>query len=322
MTLAKSKKRIAAPRTAEQIERLRQVLEEWAKKDEAAQVGRHADSSIHPGRFDLGQAQRRGSRQARALVDAARQADCRAYLAVLTFHESGSAEYSGDYRRRRHWEDEDEDDGPYEMEEVFETSLTAEHLLDGDGHPLPIASLSVEEDEILDTEAIKSVKPEEEFEGYTGNEGMTLDRWYRHAAILLWPNRRHFDALCAAGSHQATRALVSLVEQGRNASTKNAPALREEARAFAAAIIRTWQGKHYGGFSSDKTESCASLFVVGRVGRSHVDRRLSEFDFARGRVGRSGQGSGIGVPETRLGYLRQQPPQCFHADHFADVGEK
>ncbi|MGH7225162.1 MAG: hypothetical protein ACRELF_18225, partial [Gemmataceae bacterium] len=194
--------------------------------------------------------------QARALVDAARQADCRAYLAVLTFHESGSAGYSGDYRRRRHWEDEDEDNGPYEMEEVIETSLTAEHLLDGDGHPLSIDALAVEEDELVDPEALKDVKPEEEFEGYTGNAGMTLDRWYRHAAILLWPNRRHFDALCAAGSRQATQALVSLVEQVRNASTKNAPALREEARAFAAAIIRTWQGNHYGGYSSDRTESC------------------------------------------------------------------
>ena len=257
LTLTKSKKRIAAPRAAEQIERLRQVLEEWAKNDEPRKV---VVTLIHQYTQDgLTWDKLKGvdRAQARALVDAARQADCRAYLAVLTFHESGSAEYSGDYRRRRHWEDEDEDDGPYEMEEVFETSLTAEHLLDGDGHPLPIASLSVEEDEILDTEALKSVKPEEEFEGYTGNEGMTLDRWYRHAAILLWPNRRHFDALCAAGSHQATRALVSLVEQGRNASTKNAPALREEARAFAAAIIRTWQGKPYGGFSSDKTESCA-----------------------------------------------------------------
>ena len=35
--------------------------------------------------------------------------------------------------------------------------------------------LNVEKDEILDPEALQEVDPEEEFEGYTGNAGMTLD---------------------------------------------------------------------------------------------------------------------------------------------------
>ena len=56
------------------------------------------------------------------LAEAATQAGCRVYLALLTFWESGSAEDGydeGRYRRgygryRRHWEEEDEEDEPDE----------------------------------------------------------------------------------------------------------------------------------------------------------------------------------------------------------------
>ena len=49
--------------------------------------------------------------------------------------------------RTRNDEEEDEDSyaGLYEMGEVFETSLSAEHWSDSEGRPLPVGSLSVEE---------------------------------------------------------------------------------------------------------------------------------------------------------------------------------
>src|SRR4051794_3110629 len=92
----------------------------------------------------------------RILLEAARRADCKAYLALLTFHESGSAEYTGGGRSGRGWGrytgygSDDADD--YEMGEVYESSLTATPLGDGDGDALPIGELSVEEDELLDPE--------------------------------------------------------------------------------------------------------------------------------------------------------------------------
>ncbi len=166
------------------------------------------------------------------LAEAASQAGCKAFLGLLTFWESGSAEDDYDFgygygsRRRRYWEeepdedeseDEDEDgddasiQGRYTMEEVFDSSLTIDRLSDRDGQTLPIGELPVTEDEVLDTDALQNVKPEEQYEGYTGNEGMTLERWYRHAAILIWPERRHFDVLCTSGSRNVVPVLAQLV---------------------------------------------------------------------------------------------------------------
>jgi hypothetical protein len=39
-----------------------------------------------------------------------------------------------------------------------------------------------------------------EYEGYMGNYGNTLDRWYRRAAVVVWPRDRAFAARAEAGS--------------------------------------------------------------------------------------------------------------------------
>src|SRR6266852_7529829 len=126
------------------------------------------------------------------------------------------------------------------MDELYDTSLTAEHWIDSKGNRLALGSINVEEDELLDPELLRAVDPEEDFEGYTGNAGMTLDRWYRHAAIFLWPNRRHFDVLCDAGTSSAVEALQRLVDQWRQSSQKDS-ALHADCIAFATKIMARWQ---------------------------------------------------------------------------------
>ena len=68
-------------------------------------------------------------------------------------------------------EDDDESGGEYTMGEIYETWLTADHWSDPEGNRLPIGELNIEEDEVLDPESLTAVKPEEDFEGYTGNDG-------------------------------------------------------------------------------------------------------------------------------------------------------
>ncbi|HEX8199509.1 MAG TPA: hypothetical protein VF590_03415, partial [Isosphaeraceae bacterium] len=219
------------------------------------------------------------------LLDAARQEGCNAYLALLTYQESGSAEYAGGggsgygYGRRRRGYgryDEDEDDASqYEMGEIYETSLTAEHLIDGAGAGLPIGTLDVEEDELLDPERLTAVVSEEEFEGYTGNAGMTLDRWYRHAAIVLWPERRHFEILCDRDSRAVVPVLAQMVTRWRQseAEDKDAAAIKARCIDLAAAIIARWSENPYhradpkDPVSGDLTSALTALDDPGLIGR-------------------------------------------------------
>ena len=116
--------------------------------------------------------------KARVLAEAARRAGCKAYLALLTLHQSGYGEDDGYGYGHGRWYnryDEDEDEwevedtyedecgGEYRMVEVYETSLTADHWSDPEGNRLPIGELAVEEDEVFDPELLTEVQPEEEY---------------------------------------------------------------------------------------------------------------------------------------------------------------
>jgi hypothetical protein len=257
LTLAKSKKPITAPRHSEQVEKIAQALRKWAKKDTPRKLAITLEHQYTQEGLTWDALKGVDRAWAQVLAEAARQADCQVHLALLTYHESGSAEggdyYGRHYHRRGRWyNDEDDDDydeadaSDYEMGEIFETSLTATHWSDPEGKRVPFGELDVEVDEVLDPEAIQDVEPEEDFEGYTGNAGMTLDRWYRHAAIILWPNQRHFDILCDAGTQSAVAGLGLWVKRWQQADKEEAGALRAECIDFATKILARWPENRYG----------------------------------------------------------------------------
>ncbi|HKI35756.1 MAG TPA: 2OG-Fe(II) oxygenase family protein [Gemmataceae bacterium] len=273
LTLAKAKKGLAAPRTSEQVEKIAEILGRWVKDSEPRKLVVTLGHQYTEGGLTWDALKGVDRTQAQALAEAARRAGCQAHLGLLTFHESGSAvdDGGGYYGHRRRWYDDDEDEydeddaGLHEMDEVFETSLTAEHLIDPEGNRLPLGPLDVEEDEVLDSESLTDVEPEEDFEGYTGNAGMTLDRWYRHAAILLWPNPRHFEVLCTAGSQSAVEALGQMVKQWQKAGPTGTAALRAGCIDFAASIIARWQENPYGGPFAEKAEPCRLFHSLAAI---------------------------------------------------------
>ena len=139
LTLAKSRKSIKAPRSSEHIERIRPLIREWAKDDAQEKLGITLDHQYTKDGIAWDALKGVDRVKAQVLLEAARQEGCRAYLALLTYHESGSAEYAGggygSRGRRSRWygdddEEEEEDASEYEMEEVFETGLAAEHWID------------------------------------------------------------------------------------------------------------------------------------------------------------------------------------------------
>ena len=80
----------------------------------------------------------------------------------------------------------------------------------------------------------------EEFEDYTGNAGLTLERWYHRGAIVIWPRERHFAVLCGAGTQAAIGGLEAMVKGPRRGSKEQREATRRDAMQFAGAIIDGW----------------------------------------------------------------------------------
>ncbi len=179
--------------------------------------------------------------KAQILRRAADKAGCVAHIAELTYWEQGlGEEYGGSWNRRWHSEMETADSARYNMQEIYETSLTARLWVIEGEQRIPFGELSVDEDEIVSRSGLTDINPVEEFEGYMGNYGDTLERWYRHAAIVLWPKECHFDVLCQLGTSAAIVELSSMVQDFKVAHPDQRSDLKAKCVQLAQQIIDQW----------------------------------------------------------------------------------
>ncbi len=311
LTLAKSKRGVGAPQRGEHVRRATELLGRWP----AHAPQKLAVTLEHQYTKDgLAWDALKGIDRARAdvLATAATAAGCHAYLALLTLWEVGSSEGDGydDYYGRGYDDDEEDDsegddenrEGDYEMGELIDSSLTAEAWRAPDGAAMPFGSLPLEESQICPAGSLSDVKPEEAFEGYTGNAGMTLERWYRRAAIVLWPDAHHLDVLCEAGAKQAVPALLQATAAARQSGDA---AQRERCRSFAQAVLRLWPESIPGYSSREEPTSADPLPAVDLVDDVPLMRTYLR-DALRKDVGLR-PGPGLAGFLTRHGWLTFEP---------------
>lgn len=62
-------------------------------------------------------------------------------------------------------------------------------------HKFPPSSLT--RAEVLPEGALEGHEwDDEQIEEATGNEGATMERWYHHAALVMWPHTNHWKIAC------------------------------------------------------------------------------------------------------------------------------
>ncbi|GAA2603324.1 2OG-Fe(II) oxygenase [Paractinoplanes durhamensis] len=178
-----------------------------------------------------------------AVVRAAAQAaGCEATLALAEVQETWSTSepeqsWSRGRYGGRYWADEDEEEddfdggtesGEYELEELIESSMTLDCWLEESGEAVP-TSLRVSDKEVCATTPTGDLSPHSSsHEGYMGNYGNTLDRWYRRAAIVVWPRRWAFAVRAQASPGWALDRLADLLRAG------DVPGARESAATLAS----------------------------------------------------------------------------------------
>jgi predicted 2-oxoglutarate/Fe(II)-dependent dioxygenase YbiX len=261
LTLAESKRTIRAPTRGEHVVAVARILGQWSSRIRAtpdasapSPLSKLAVLLDHQySQAGLTRDALKGVDRARAdvLFAAAREAGCDASLALVTYWESGSAEPSDAYeyryrRRRRYGRYDDEGEGEHVMGEVFDQSLKTEHFSDAEGNRLAYGQIPLDEEEIVSKQPLNEGRPDEEdFEGYTGNAGMTLQRWYHRAAILLWPAESRFDVLCEAGMNAAVGGLEQMVARWKQAEQGPRETLKQSCLEFAARIIAGWPERQF-----------------------------------------------------------------------------
>jgi predicted 2-oxoglutarate/Fe(II)-dependent dioxygenase YbiX len=182
------------------------------------------------------------------LRTAANKADCEAVLALADIkatHSAFPADEGYGYRRRRGWyddydEDDDEYSGPasdsdreYDIQELIDSEVTLTHWTGPDGTRLEETSLSVDGVEVCASTPTGDLKPySSEYEGYMGNWGNTLDRWYHRATVVVWPREQAFANRAETSPAWALDELAAMASAGDVSG----------ARAAAATLAPFWDG--------------------------------------------------------------------------------
>ena len=273
VTLTKSPGRqgLNAPSYGTVGARVAQLLGAWREKGETEKLAVTLEHRYTRDGLTLNKLKGVDRARAEVLFEAAEQAGCVAHLALVTLWQYGAVEYDEDdyfhegqrqYSRRYDNDAVDGDiGGEREMGEIFETSLTANDWSDRHGDTCRFGRMDLDDDEIVTNAALDTNDPsEEEFEGYTGNEGMTLARWYHRAAVLIWPRARHFSVLCSAGTEAAIGGLEAMVKGLKRASGIQRAAQRLDCLKFAGAIIDSWALPRGGWFDESNGETDRSVF--------------------------------------------------------------
>jgi hypothetical protein len=183
------------------------------------------------------------SRRVALLRAAAGKAGCESVLAladIKTTHSAFPADEDYGYRRRGWYdyygEDEDEyddasGDREYDIQEEIDSGVALTHWTGPDGTQLEATSLSVDGDQVCASTPTGDLEPySSEYEGYMGNWGNTLDRWYHRAAVAVWPRDQAF------ANRAETSPAWALDELAAMASAGDVPG----ARAAAATLAPFW----------------------------------------------------------------------------------
>ncbi len=212
---------------------------------------------------------------ARVLVAAAPQAGCDLHLALVSIEESGAADYNIDFNPRHgRWSESEED--KFEAGEIYDRHVALSEWRRPDGHRPGLGEFPIEDDEISPPDAFEEMEPDdEEFHEATGNEGVSFERSYRRAALVLWPRERVLAILNQAGLPVSLPYLSDLTERWVASGADHRSFLWRQAHELAGHMLSTWPTERWR-LQQDKSPSAAGRMLT-LLTKLHDTKRLDAF---------------------------------------------
>ena len=255
------------PDFSDQIDRIARHLVAWRSEESAAEkLVWLLDHEYSEAGLSFDTLKNADAARAQALAAAAERAECELHAAILHIEEHGDAMYRGRYVDSWGW-----NEGNVEAMEIGEL-FHSQHRLDGwadrDGTRPLLGELKLEAGELLPRGALDHAVPDEQrLHEASGNEGVSLERAYRHAALVLWPRSRTLAILAGPGIGGAVAWVAA--ELDRNAGAADA-----RIRRLASELVDMWPSGRAG---HDKQSRARMLGLLSGVGdRACISRFLHE----------------------------------------------
>jgi predicted 2-oxoglutarate/Fe(II)-dependent dioxygenase YbiX len=222
--------------------RVVQLLQSWASaEDEPDKLILPLEHAYTPAALSFSALKGADAGVASVLVKAAAEADCDLHLALVSIEESGSAEHTGYYGRRRWNRDDDEDSEEFEVAEVIDRALILSEWRRPDDGEAGFDDFPFAEDELCPPDAFEDLTPDEQhFHEATGNEGASFERSYRRAGLVVWPRARRLAVLNQAGLRTTLPHLEHMTARWETSDASIQSPLWREADELSGHMLRSW----------------------------------------------------------------------------------
>jgi hypothetical protein len=240
LRLVGKKPPLNAPDYRAQHGRVVELLRSWASaEDEPDKLILPLEHAYTPAELSFDALKGADAGVASVLVRAAAEAECDLNLALVSIEESGSAEHTGYYGRRRRGRDQEDEN--FEVAEVIDRALILSEWRRPDGAEAEFGDFPFDEEELCPPDAFEDLTPDEQhFHEATGNEGASFDRTYRRAGFVLWPAARRLAVLNQAGLGTTLPYLEDLTTRCETNNASIQSPLWREADELSRHMLRSW----------------------------------------------------------------------------------
>ena len=245
-----------APDYGEQIDSIAKRLVAWRNEEDAEEkLVWLLDHEYSEAGLSFDTLKNADAARAQALAAAADRAECELHAAIVHIEEHGSATYRGEYVDSWGWNEGNVDD--MEIDELFDGRHWLDGWADRGGTRPQLGELKLMDGELLPRGALDHAVPDEQrLHEASGNEGVSLERAYRHAALVLWPRSMTLAILAGPGIGGAVAWLAA--ELGRNSGAADT-----RIRRLASELVDMWPAGRSG---HDKESRARMLGFLSGVG--------------------------------------------------------
>lgn len=168
------------------------------------------------------------------------------------------------------------DYGNLNIGEVYEDEIVIDGWKDETGKPVGFPHLMCDVSQLISNIPVEDWIPtSQDYEGYTGNAGNTLDRWYHKSAMILWPRAQWLGIYLNMGIGFAIEQLLVMRQQLSDTPDEELEAACGECQRTAEAIIDRWPSRIHDDYGKDDPKAKAlQAFAAELI--QYDDPRLME----------------------------------------------
>jgi len=189
---------------------------------------------------------------------ASEQLGCRLYFGQVSRHLCQHADDGSFGYERRGYRSGPVDYDNLNIGESYNDEIVIDGWKDASGKNVSLAELPCDETMLACTTPVEQWKPtRQDYEGYTGNAGNTLDRWYHQSAVVIWSNEHHAQIVVQMGMEYAIEQLLSKRGELQSVPDDDLESACDEYQSLAEAIIDKWPERlwrHARGEKEDQKE--------------------------------------------------------------------